>query len=200
MRRAAALRDGRAVEQSRVRSRGRSAVPWTRRSAQTARFTGSSATAAAGNPDHPGCIVGPGRCGPASFSNHIDLPLGTGPLDRLCQKGRVTSLHNHKGHRHVRVRRDFVKYAHLAAMQEKIRDAAFFFLKKCNACPQQRSTGPLSPADARKNRPSRRHFASESRRLEGALEKFIAGLRRCAPAGQGGSGAGPQRAPAPPPG
>jgi len=59
---------------------GRSAVPWTRRSAQTARFTGSSTTAAAGNPDQPGRIVGPGRCGPESFSNHIDLPLGTGPL------------------------------------------------------------------------------------------------------------------------
>src|SRR6185437_6668008 len=57
----------------------RSAVPWTRRSAQTARFTGSSTTAAAGDPDKPGRIVRPGRCGPESYSNHIDLPLGTGP-------------------------------------------------------------------------------------------------------------------------
>jgi hypothetical protein len=41
--------------------------------------------------------IGQGHRGPAQKSNHIDLPLGTGPLDRFCQKGRVTSLHNHDG-------------------------------------------------------------------------------------------------------
>ena len=42
-----------------------------------------------------------GRDGPARDCNHIDLPLGTGPPRQAdgpdCQKGRVTSLHNHHG-------------------------------------------------------------------------------------------------------
>src|SRR5215472_12398846 len=38
----------------------------------------------------------------ATISTSLSGPVHA---DRLCQKGRVTSLHNHKGHRHVRVRR-----------------------------------------------------------------------------------------------
>ncbi|HUC66735.1 MAG TPA: hypothetical protein VMA53_14955 [Stellaceae bacterium] len=46
----------------------------------------------------------------------------SGPVhdDRLFQKGRVTSLHNHEGHRHVRVRRDLDTYAQNVATQGKI--------------------------------------------------------------------------------
>ncbi len=55
---------------------------------------------------------------------------GPAHCDRICQKGRVTSLHNPKGHRHVRVRRGFDKYAQIQGMQGKIHGIAKIFCRR----------------------------------------------------------------------
>jgi hypothetical protein len=75
-----------------------------RGSTQTTRFDGSAATATAGNPVQPVSGFSPGRCGPASDSNHIDLPLGTrstttGSSKKDALRRCITTM----GHRHVRI-------------------------------------------------------------------------------------------------
>src|SRR5215470_6321171 len=66
----------------------------------------------------------------ATISTSLSGPVHA---DRLCQKGRVTSLHNHKGHRHVRVRRGSIHTLKTQRCKKKFTASEIFFRAACRA-------------------------------------------------------------------
>ena len=91
-------------------------------SAQTAWIDGPAAPPAQAGAAEDG--VRAGRYGPDRDCNHIDLPLGTGPIGkwpgRTAKKDALRRCITTMGHRHVRVRQRADRYAHPAPMQGEI--------------------------------------------------------------------------------